>query len=459
MSDVNTTLFPALLVFLGLVAACSSAVKEDSSRIDSEVKPELSNEEDSSSTMEVPIVEPTITTWMDSRLGYPIASPDFSGDGFDDLTLVGSGLFRVYATLRPNLGDLSGESAYFSFSTNQPDGLAGWPGSLTDLNGDGLADFGAKFLEERTSTGIGSHNIPAPPLGPYALIYLSPHASGSDSLEPVRIDFSSNNSRIPEPHQIGDLDGDGVNDAVLIEEFPVGQQKDHRAFVMDPLPEGQVTPGVFETFIEGPSSATFWTANCACDLNADGLDDLSLEVGLGRESALYIFFSPIGERHNLDDADLIVSIPRSSRPYCTGDLNGDGTDDYVANYIDGSTRGTVALMSPHGAVSEFGEPFVDEGDYFGEPHDFDSDGIYDFAIHIDDTIYVVLGPFDPSDGSFDIRRDAAFAIRSEFKILTAGDFDGDGLTDFVIKDWKEHRLDFIFGSQLPLSRRQKATRP
>jgi len=72
---------------------------------------------------------------------------------------------------------------------------------------------------------------------------------------------------------------------------------------------------------------------------------------------------------------------------------------------------------------------------------------------------VVLGPFDPSDGSFDIRRDAAFAIRSEFKILTAGDFDGDGLTDFVIKDWKEHRLDFIFGSQLPLSRRPNDARP
>ena len=452
MSDVNTTLFPALLVFLGLVAACSSAVKEDSSRIDSEVKPELSNEKDSGSTAEVPIVEPTLTTWMDSRLGYPIASPDFSGDGVDDLTLAGD-VFRVYATLRPNLGDLSGEPAYFSF-----DGLP-WAGSLTDLNGDALADFGAVFHDDRTSIGMGS-NIPPPLRDPYALIYLSPHASGSDSLEPSRIEFSFSNSRIlPDTHQIGDLDGDGVNDAVLIEEFPVGQQKDHRAFVMDRLPEGQVTPGVFETFIEGPSSATFWTANCACDLNADGLDDLSLEVGLGRESALYIFFSPIGERHNLDDADLIVSIPRSSRPYCAGDLNGDGTDDYVANYIDGSTRGTVALMSPHGAVSEFGEPFVDEGDYFGEPHDFDSDGIYDFAIHIDDTIYVVLGPFDPSDGSFDIRRDAAFAIRSEFKILTAGDFDGDGLTDFVIKDWKEHRLDFIFGSQLPLSRRPNDARP
>jgi hypothetical protein len=219
-----------------------------------------------------------------------------------------------------------------------------------------------------------------------------------------------------------DVDGDGVDDLIIGSPFgdrtnvqnspAVSGDNAGRAYLVYGKKEGRLNLREAEEIFVGEAAydAAGKAVTCLGDLDADGRDDFAIgapRAGPGREGRVYGYYGrpkgtwPVGRPHGVEEADFILV---GVAPYASfgavisrvGDVNGDGREDFAVGSPDADTQGQ------------------------------DSGAVY---------LYLT-GPTrrrgqTPASES-DARFDGASQERAGAWVSGRGDFQGDGLTDFLI---------------------------
>ena len=286
---------------------------------------------------------------------------------------------------------------------------------------------------------------------------------------------------------IGDLDGDGVND------LAVGAGKDDEGgtnrgavHIMYMNTDGSVdsTVEINDSTTNGPDLANndqfgFGITNIG-DLNGDGVNDLIVgangdDEGGGARGAVHIMFM------NTDgsvDSTVEINSSTTNGPTLTnsdwfggavaniGDLDGDGVNDLAVGTTGddegGDLRGAVHIMfmNTDGSVDSTVEinssttngPTLTNGDHFGKSveniGDLNNDGVNDLAIgaHQDDdggtdrgAVHILYMNTDGSvDSTVEINDSTTNGPELEDEdafgrsVANIGDLDGDGVNDLIV---------------------------
>ncbi|MCB9688152.1 MAG: VCBS repeat-containing protein [Alphaproteobacteria bacterium] len=297
---------------------------------------------------------------------------DVNGDGYDDI-LVGANTFQTIDVVAAfYLGSPTGPASARSWRLLSP-----WPGAATgvvapagDLDADGYDDVLVTFM-----SGLN------PDWTPSGAALFRGGPGGLANSASWRVDGEPDLSRVDVATGAGDVDGDGFLDVV------VGDRSGDRV-------------GVYRGTATGLPSEPTWTLDvgwevvAAGDLDGDGYDDLAIGAYGALDDRGVVTVVP-GSFRGPDLARAIVLVgPAPAQRFGealagAGDVNGDGYDDLIvgapkAHARDGEAR--LFLGSAEGLRSE--------------------------------PAWVGVSPFP----------DAAFGT----SVASAGDIDGDGLSDVVI---------------------------
>jgi hypothetical protein len=426
----------------------------------------------------------------DDYSGWSVSSAgDVDGDGLDDLLIGASGndgggtaAGKTYLFLGASITaggpfDLSAADASFVGETSIDQ--CGWSvSSAGDVDGDGLSDLliGAPYNDEggiyagKTYLFLGS-SIAAG--GPFDLSAADASFVGENSHDHSGISVSS----------AGDVDGDGLGD-LLIGAFrnADGGWAAGKTYLF--LGSSIAAGGPFDlsaadaSFVgENADDHSGFSVSSAGDVDGDGLDDLLIgaygyyDDGLNAGKTYLFLGSSItaGGPFDLSAADASF-VGESSHDQSgisvssAGDVDGDGLGDLLigawGNDDGGSSAGKTYLflgasITAGGSfdLSAADASFVGEnlGDNSGRSvssaGDVDGDGLSDLLIGApfnDDAgtnagkTYLFLGSSIAAGGSFDLSAaDASFVggsshDRSGISVSSAGDVDGDGLSDLLI---------------------------
>ena len=286
---------------------------------------------------------------------------------------------------------------------------------------------------------------------------------------------------------IGDLDGDGVNDLAVGANADDGGGSNRGAVhIMFMNTDGSVdsTVEINDSTTNGPTLANMdqfgiSVANIG-DLDGDGVNDLAVSAPLDNEGgaesgAVHIIFM------NTDgsvDSTVEINSSTTNGPTLTrddqfgmsianiGDLDGDGVNDLAVGASGdnggGDTRGAVHIifMNTDGSVDSIVEindsttngPTLTNGDQFGRSvaniGDLDGDGVNDLAVgaNVDDdggadrgAVHIIFMNTDGSvDSTVEINSSTTngptLANSDQFGISVAniGDLDGDGVNDLGV---------------------------
>src|SRR5579871_1091666 len=321
---------------------------------------------------------------------------DFNGDGHADIALYLNGLEVL-------LGDGAGNFTLAHTTTTLP----GFPpyAAVGDFNGDGILDFAALFgthLNILLGNGDGSFQSP--------LSTIIPHGDGL---------------------VVGDFNGDGIADIAIA---------DATRGVDILIGKGD---GTFQTLVSYPAGAPQVTAYqniVAADFNGDGKADLATfqSVLLGNGDGT--FRAPIP----IVDTNTILGM-------LVGDFNGDGKPD-LATRPNALNSTDILLGNGDGtfqaAVTYQTSNFSEDTNILSAVRDFNGDGI-------DDLIFSSLSsPSEPNvllgkgDGTFQPPANDPFGVAGYYWV--AGEFNGDGRTDFVMVDSTAH-LNVLLGTTLTVT--------
>ncbi len=209
---------------------------------------------------------------------------------------------------------------------------------------------------------------------------------------------------------IGDLNGDGQNDMAIGARSSTPVTGDPGAVFIFLGPQTDADAAEYDHLVEGTAQdQAGWSIAGVGDSNGDLFDDLLIGApGFGNDGGAGLFLGPISSPIvSLADADTLFTLTTafvSSGPSDAGqvvatlsDLDGDGIDDFAI----GAPRASV------GSFATVGQVFV----YFGG-------GILTGASNLQDADLVIGGTTTGDK--------VGTAIRS------AGDADGDGLSDLLI---------------------------
>ena len=356
---------------------------------------------------------------------------DVDGDGLEDLligtnrTYVPDTIGRAYLVLGSSI--IPGETFdlanadYVFIGEQDNDAFGQNVAGIGDYDGDGLDDllFGAAWY----TNGQGrAYMVLGSSLGSESTIYI----------ENADTTFTTSNASHlgQELAAVGDVNGDGLADIMI------GQSSKANLFLGTQSIELERDVGSADLIIEGGSGLGN-ALSTAGDVDGDGLDDLLIAQPHFPQSGYYksgrvhlVMGSSIGSQTtmSIDDSDFkfnsYADAALGTEIAAAGDVDGDGLDDIImgtsASDINGENKGSVYFM--------LGSTIV-------------NDGATDFRVD-NEADYRMIGVYNNDYlGS---------------AMAPAGDFNGDGLDDFLIaasgSDYAGQYLGVVYlfsGASLP----------
>ncbi|MEN0067313.1 MAG: integrin alpha [Myxococcota bacterium] len=403
-------------------------------------------------------------------------SGDFNGDGLADVLLgdttnddggIRAGAVYVFfgSAASDPVFDLDRVDVTF-VGEDLGDGAGSSVANAGDVNGDGIDDLLVAAPFRSSSTGAAY------------LVYGGPTLTGSVDLSDAAARFvgAATGDRLGNVAGAGDFDGDGFDDILLsAQDSDAGGDGSGAAYVVygGGFLTGTLNLVNADLEIVGENAGDEVQAvSSAGDVNGDGIDDLLVganrnDEGGGDAGAAYVIFgSPTRRTGSLDLADADVKLVgqstfdrAGSSVAGVGDVDADGFDDILVgapstDFGNGGT-GTAYLIygsaALTGAINLFasdtklvGEAAGDDaGRILAGAGDVNGDGFADILIHARgndeggseaSAAYLIHGPV--ATGTLDLA-DADVKIIGDETIFGGGilagggDFDGDGLDDFM----------------------------
>ncbi len=372
--------------------------------------------------------------------GYYVESLDFNGDNIDDLAVTAYQYYlnENYTNQRGKLyiyfgsDDGLGDSPDMTISTPVDTTFVyhdswGFIKNLGDMNGDGCDDIGYRVEYSVNDSSRQTYHFCRILLG----------NTVNDTIPDYEYEV---NNYLAEIHPLGDINGDGYDDAGITE-------GNHY------LTYSIVYGGSFEkvTFVEGRYTRNGKGFRGLGDVNGDGYDDFSyyfqpdyIEQPDG--SLLWCFFNRFFYGGTTQDTSPDYSLDYYSTLNLwyelnpAGDWNGDGYDDFVLSYYDATDDGSV---SPGCRLWRGGETIhwdwyghIEFYSYFNPSFgDINGDGKGDLVdTHIISTgdagyLYFYIGD---QNGTWDYNSytfEPGYGTSSGHAV---GDFDNDGYDDIAV---------------------------
>jgi hypothetical protein len=306
---------------------------------------------------------------------------DFNGDGIPDITFSEEGNVYVY------LGNGDGT---FAPSQNYAKGPSAATPMVGDFNGDGVLDLTVPNANNTitllTGNGDGTFNM--------------------------RMRFRTGNS--PVDVVSADFNGDGILDVAI------ANSTDKTVSIL--LGNGD---GTFQSKTDFSTGGPAPFALAAGDFNGDGRPDVALASLSGDNSVTIMLNNGSG---SLSPAGTLKA---GVNPFAivVADFNGDGAADLA---VTNESDNTVSIFLGNGDGSFAGKMDFAAGPSPGKlvAADFNGDGVSDLAIAGrapgGSRISILLGN---GDGTF---RAGNTVLTDDFPVsVTAGDFNGDGITDLA----------------------------
>lgn len=292
---------------------------------------------------------------MDVECGHGGDLADVDGDGIAD-AIVGAGEERtggsqtgaVYLLYGPvSTGELELRDAYDEKLSGTESGTE--TGRVIAANGDMSGDGVADLL-----VTSGDDNDGGPSAGAVYVVLSPVDASLSMDDADAKLVGSASYAYAGEAITQGDLDGDGLDDAIVGAQGQGGG--DGAVQVVLGPPSGDVSLGDADIEVRGGSDDCLGTAVAAEDLDGDGIDELLVGAGEAERGAgaAYLFYGPLGGSYDYTDAPLTLNgeSRRDGAGYGVGfaDLSGDGAIELLIGAPGESSgaeaAGAVYVVTP-----------------------------------------------------------------------------------------------------------------
>ena len=381
---------------------------------------------------------------------------DTNGDGVGDLAVATSNQ-GVYVFAGPLSGtlDAAKDATGVIGSTTTGEGVGHDAQAIGDQDGDGNADL---LIEAYAYGGLTGR----------AFIVLGPF-TGTDAVDDIAvatITGSTSGDYMSWYPSAGDVNGDGIVDAVLGSPGPTGTPGESYVF-FGPVTSGDLTAEDAGAAFVG-ISADDWTGGCNAaqgDIDGDGIDDVLVSAEQTDyltdfdDGAAWLFYGPVSGTYTVDEANTVFyGAPTGMHlgwfSSTGGDLDGDGRDDVVlsapsggdgnvyvmyADIVDGVSEFDVAKAG--GYIAGDAGSYQTFGNYLDTAGDLDSDGNDELAVGSSSAAsgagmaWVFYGPIS---GAFEATLDADFTLTGDagqgmgYSTVFVGDVTGDGADDLGI---------------------------